>query len=77
MSKTRIEAPLLRGWWLRVQHRRALGRAIAITAVARPGRPSRIARYFDGSDHLHLDLAGYVAMGNAVPLELLLDPACS
>jgi lysophospholipase L1-like esterase len=46
-------------------------------AVRDPADPSRIAPHFDGSDHLHLNLAGYVAMGNAVPLELLLDPACS
>ena len=46
-------------------------------AVRDPADPSRIAPYFDGSDHLHLNLAGYVALGNAVPLELLLDPACS
>ena len=44
-------------------------------AVRDPADPSRIAPYFDGSDHLHLNLAGYVALGNAVPLELLLDPA--
>ena len=46
-------------------------------AVRDPADPSRIAPYFDGSDHLHLNLAGYVALGNAVPLELLFDPACS
>ena len=46
-------------------------------AVRDPADPSRIAPYFDGSDHLHFNLAGYLAMGNAVPLELLLDPACS
>jgi lysophospholipase L1-like esterase len=46
-------------------------------AVRDPADPSRIAPYFDGADHLHLNLAGYQAMGNAVPLELLLDPACS
>jgi lysophospholipase L1-like esterase len=46
-------------------------------AVRDPADPSRIAPNFDGSDHLHLNLAGYVALGDAVPLELLLDPACS
>jgi len=39
--------------------------------------PSRIAPYFDGSDHLHFNLAGYLAIGIAGPLELLVDPACS
>ncbi|MGO9506027.1 MAG: GDSL-type esterase/lipase family protein, partial [Mycobacterium sp.] len=46
-------------------------------AVRDPADPSRIAPDFDGSDHLHFNLDGYLAMGNAVPLELLLDPACS
>ena len=46
-------------------------------AVRDPADPSRIDPDYDGSDHLHFNLAGYLAMGNAVPLELLLDPACS
>jgi lysophospholipase L1-like esterase len=46
-------------------------------AVRDPADPSRIAPYFDGSDHLHFNLAGYQAMANAVPLEQLNDPACS
>ena len=45
-------------------------------AVRDPVDPSRINPVFDGGDHLHFNLAGYLAMGNAVPLELLLDPAC-
>lgn len=45
-------------------------------AVRDPVDPSRINPVFDGGDHLHFDLAGYQAMGNAVPLEQLLDPAC-
>jgi lysophospholipase L1-like esterase len=28
-------------------------------------------------DHLHFNLAGYLAMGDAIPLELLANPACS
>jgi hypothetical protein len=32
---------------------------------------------FNGGDHLHLDLAGYFSMGDAVSLELLPDPVCS
>jgi lysophospholipase L1-like esterase len=46
-------------------------------AVRDPADPSRIAPAYDGGDHLHFNLAGYLVMGNAVPLELLLDPACS
>jgi lysophospholipase L1-like esterase len=46
-------------------------------AVRDPADPSRINPAFDGGDHLHFNLAGYLAMGNAVPLELLIDPACT
>jgi lysophospholipase L1-like esterase len=46
-------------------------------AVRDPSDPSRIAPEYDGGDHLHFNLAGYLAMGNAVPLELLPDRACS
>jgi lysophospholipase L1-like esterase len=46
-------------------------------AVRDPADPSRIDPTYDGSDHLHFNLAGYQAMGNAVPLEQLNDPACS
>ena len=46
-------------------------------AVRDPADPSRINPDYDGSDHLHLNLAGYQAMGNAVPLEQLDDRACS
>jgi lysophospholipase L1-like esterase len=45
-------------------------------AVRDPADPSRINPVFDGGDHLHFNLAGYLAMGNAVPLERLRDPAC-
>jgi hypothetical protein len=48
-----------------------------IQGVANPADPSRINPAFDGGDHLHFNLACYLAMGNAVPLELLLDPACT
>jgi lysophospholipase L1-like esterase len=51
---------------------------IDFDAVVRdPVDPSRINPAFDGSDHVHFNLAGYQAMGNAVPLEQLDDPACS
>jgi len=43
-------------------------------AVRDPADPSRIAPAYDGSDHLHFDLAGYRAMGDAVPLGRLTDP---
>ena len=46
-------------------------------AVRDPANPSRIDPAYDGSDHLHFNLAGYQAMGDAVPLEQLDDPACS
>jgi lysophospholipase L1-like esterase len=46
-------------------------------AVRDPADPSRIDPAYDGSDHLHFNLAGYQAMGNAVPLELLADPVCT
>jgi lysophospholipase L1-like esterase len=46
-------------------------------AVRDPADPSRTAARYDGGDHLHFNLAGYQAMGDAIPLELLPDPACS
>jgi lysophospholipase L1-like esterase len=45
-------------------------------AVRDPADPSRINPAYDGSDHLHFNLPGYRAMGNAVPLELIDDPVC-
>ena len=46
-------------------------------AVRDAADPSRIDPDFDDGDHLHFNLAGYLAMGNAVPLELIPDRACS
>lgn len=46
-------------------------------AVRDPADPSRINPAYDGSDHLHFNLAGYQAMADAVPLELLTDRPCS
>lgn len=46
-------------------------------AVRDPADPSGISPAYDGGDHLHFNLAGYQAMGNAVPLALLADPTCS
>jgi lysophospholipase L1-like esterase len=45
-------------------------------AVRDPADPSRISPTYDGSDHLHFNLAGYQAMADAVPLEQLDDPVC-
>jgi hypothetical protein len=45
-------------------------------AVRDPADPSRTNPLFDGGDHLHFNLAGYLAMGNAVPFEMLRDAAC-
>ena len=46
-------------------------------AVRDAGDPSRIDPAYDGSDHLHFNLAGYQAMAGAVPLDMLVDRACS
>ncbi|MCV7419456.1 SGNH/GDSL hydrolase family protein [Mycobacterium yunnanensis] len=46
-------------------------------AVRDPADPSRINPAYDGSDHLHFNLAGYRAMADAVPLDMLADRACS
>jgi lysophospholipase L1-like esterase len=41
-------------------------------AAARdPQQPDRLAAAFDAGDHLHLNDAGYAALGNAVPLSAL------
>jgi lysophospholipase L1-like esterase len=45
-------------------------------AVRDPSDPSRIDPRYDGSDHLHFNLAGYRAMGDAVPLARLARPRC-
>ncbi|WP_082944953.1 SGNH/GDSL hydrolase family protein [Mycobacterium sp. 852013-50091_SCH5140682] len=51
---------------------------IDFDAVVRdPADPKRIAPQYDGGDHLHFNLAGYQAMGDAIPLDQLRDPACS
>jgi len=61
--------------WIREQS--PADAVIDFDAVVRdPADPSRINPAFDGSDHLHFNLAGYRAMGSAVPLEPLVDPAC-
>ena len=45
-------------------------------AVRDPANPSQIAPAYDGSDHLHFNLAGYRAMADAVPLAALRHKAC-
>ena len=40
-------------------------------AVRDPAQPQRLAPQYDSGDHLHPSLAGYRAMADAVPLEML------
>lgn len=40
-----------------------------------PAAPSRLRADFDSGDHLHPGEAGYVAMGNAIPLEMFGPPS--
>ena len=40
-------------------------------AVRDPQAPSKLRADFDGGDHIHLNDAGYQAMANAVPLQLV------
>jgi hypothetical protein len=48
----------------------------AVTGTVPPGAaPAKVTSAAPG--HLHFNLAGYLAMGTAVPLELLLDRTCS
>ncbi len=62
--------------WIRTQH---LSNGIIDfdAAVRDPGDPSRIDPIYDGSDHLHFNLAGYRAMARAVNLKLLRTPTCA
>lgn len=46
-------------------------------AVRDPADPTRIDPRYDGSDHLHFNLAGYRAMGDAVPLAQVRDRRCT
>jgi lysophospholipase L1-like esterase len=46
-------------------------------AVRDPASPHRLQRQYDGGDGGHLNSAGYRALGEAVPLDLLRDPACA
>lgn len=46
------------------------------SVVRDPQRPERLLPTFDCGDHLHPSLAGYAAMANAVPLDLL-QPAAA
>lgn len=61
--------------WIRSQH---LSNGIFdFDATLRdPTDPSRIDPAYDGSDHLHFNLAGYSAMARAVKLKLLRTPVC-
>ncbi|HEX8879133.1 MAG TPA: GDSL-type esterase/lipase family protein, partial [Candidatus Acidoferrum sp.] len=42
-------------------------------AVADPGHRTELAPSYDSGDHLHVNDAGNVAQGNAIPLELFKD----
>lgn len=46
-------------------------------AVRDPAAPNRLQRRFDGGDGGHMNPAGYRALAEAVPLELLDDPECT
>jgi lysophospholipase L1-like esterase len=46
-------------------------------AVRDPRHPGRLDPRYDGSDHLHLNLAGYRRMGQAVPLRWLAGAVCA
>jgi hypothetical protein len=37
-----------------------------------PASPTRLRADWDSGDHIHPNTAGYAAMANAVPLEMLL-----
>jgi lysophospholipase L1-like esterase len=39
-------------------------------AVRDPGTPANLQRAYDSGDHLHLSVAGYEAMANAIDLSL-------
>jgi len=74
-SGTEAERPAVNAW---IREHSPADAVIDFDAVVRDSAdPSRINPAFDGGDHIHFNLAGYLAMGNAVPLEPLLDPACS
>jgi lysophospholipase L1-like esterase len=45
-------------------------------AVRDPSNPSQINPAYDGGDHIHLDLAGYQAIANAVQIASLARPQC-
>jgi lysophospholipase L1-like esterase len=47
---------------------------VDLDAVLRdPGHPTRLLPSYDSGDHLHPNNEGYVAAGNAIPLELFED----
>jgi lysophospholipase L1-like esterase len=46
-------------------------------AVRNPGQPYRVKPEYQGSDRLHLNLAGNRALANAVPLRRLRVPGCA
>jgi hypothetical protein len=61
--------------WIRGQHV-ADGTIDFDAAVRDPANPARLDPAYDGSDHIHLDPAGYRAMAGAVDLGALARPVC-
>ncbi len=61
--------------WIRTQ-RLSDGVIDFDAAVRDPGNPSAISPSYDGGDHIHLSLAGYQAMADAVDLAALARPQC-
>jgi hypothetical protein len=45
-------------------------------AVRDPASPNRLQAAYDGGDAAHMNPAGYRAIGDAVPLNALVDPEC-
>ena len=72
-----LEAKRLRlNEWIRTSG--ATDGVIDFDAVVRdPASPNRLQPQYDGGDGGHLSVAGYRALGEAVPLDLLRDPVCA
>lgn len=61
--------------WIRTQS--PADAVVDFDAVVRdPADGARLRSDYDGGDGLHLSLAGYRALGGAVPLDALRDPSC-
>jgi lysophospholipase L1-like esterase len=72
------KSPIIRGQvndWIRSQHE-SDGIVDFDAAVRDPSDPGRINPAYDGSDHVHFNVAGYSAMAAAVPFDLLARATC-